>query len=251
MKKLVSGVLMASVLSGFLLMLFTRLVDAETAIANVTMIIHEDESDSEQTTMGGRLVGLYDITSIYLEAKQASDFDEKKFSETWSDKTLHSDEGLPAPLKTATTNSEGECEFVVPMKQNGEYAVYLVREMSQIQSKKVLPSVIILPVRSVETNEVLSTIDVYPKYIDGKVPEKPTTPTEPSIPEEPYTPTEPSVPEEPYTPTETTSTESTPFGKFPSTNELKTKASWIGAGIILLAGILIIARKKQIKGERK
>lgn len=249
MKKLISGILMASILSGLVMILLTRSVNAQTEITNVTMIIHEDESDNEQTTMGGRTVALYDITSIYLEAKQATDFDEKKFSETWSDKTLHSDEGLPAPLKTATTNDEGECEFIVPMKQNGEYAVYLVREMSQMQSKKVLPSVIILPVRSVETDEILSIIDVYPKYIDGKVQNKPTTPTEPSVPKEPYTPTEPSVPEEPYIPTETTTTPK--FGQFPSTNELKTKSAWIGAGIIVFAGILIVTRKKQTRGERK
>lgn len=242
MKKLVSGALMASVLSGFFMILLACPVQAETESTNVTMIVHEDESDSEQAGTGGRQVALYDITSIYLEAKQATGFDEKKFSETLSEKALHSDEGLPKPLETSVTNAQGECRFVVPMKQQGEYAVYLIRESSQAQTKKVLPSVILLPIRSVDTNEILNTIDVYPKYIDGQVPEKPLTPTEPSTPQEPYTPTEPSTPEEPYTPT---SKEPKKFGQFPSTNELKTKASWVGAGIIIFAGVLIVLRKKQ------
>lgn len=259
MKRRLSKLLVASFLSSFFMIVTTHAIRAETIPEMVTMIVHEDESDSEHTSLGNRPVALYDITSMYLEAKQAADFDEKKFSESLSDKVLLSDEGLPAPIKTATTNSEGECTFTVPMKNGEHFAVYLVRETSQTQTKKVLPSVIILPIRSVETNEILTTIDVYPKFIDGTIPSKPVTPTEPSTPDKPFTPTEPSTPEEPYVPTEPstptdytpTTEESSKFGRFPSTNELKTKASWLGASIVLFAGLLIFIKKRQTKGEKK
>ena len=216
-------------------MVNTTLVFSEDSKTEITIVLHEEENGSTQI-QGNRPVSVYDMTAIYLEEKRDANFSDKQFSEKWADKALKNEDKLPNAIKNGDTDSKGEWTVTLPLYSGDSFAVYLIKETGNMQSLKILPSVIILPVYSTENGEMLTTIDVYPKYLEGEEPIKPTEPTEPTKPTEPIEPTQSS----PHS-----------FGTFPSTNEMKTNTIWIGIGIIAFTSIFILFRNKKIEGRNK
>ena len=208
----------------------TTVVFSEDNKSEITIVFHEEENDST-SIQGNRSVSVYDMTAIYLEEKKDADFSDKQFSEKWSAKALKSEDGLPNIIKNGMTDSNGEWTVTLPLYSGDNFAVYLIKETGNTQSLRLLPSVIILPVYSTETGEMLTTIDVYPKYLEGEEPLKPTEPT-------------------PLKPTEPTQNSPHSFGTFPSTNEMRTNTIWIGIGIIAFTSIFILFRNKKNRGEK-
>lgn len=206
----------------------TTVVFSEENKSEITIALHEEENDST-SIQGNRSVSVYDMTAIYLKEKKDVDFSDKQFSKKWSDKALKSEEGFPNILKNGKTDSKGEWTVTLPMYSGDSFAVYLIKETGNTQSLRLLPSVIILPVYSTETGEMLTTIDVYPKYLEGEESLKTI---------------------EPLKSTEPTQNSPHSFGTFPSTNEMRTNTIWIGISIIAFTSIFIIFRNKKNRGEK-
>lgn len=201
----------------------------------VTLTVHELDQGNQEITSGAKegtpLVGvpvsIYDLMAAYQSIVQQGIVDTKKFSEEWSEKALKGTADLGTPLATKITDDLGVCTFSVPLKINEQYAAYLIVEETSStveQTGKTVPTVVIFPVVSLETGELLNPVEVYPKYVDGLTPEKPEEPQ----PEKPQ-PEKPQ-PEKPAT------TKTSPSGEnYPSTNEATSSLSTFG--LLLIVGI--------------
>ncbi|MHC5228672.1 pilin N-terminal domain-containing protein [Enterococcus sp. LJL99] len=242
MKKLLFATLFSLVGLGFSSLMavsaFAEIAETQTStIEMVTLTVHElgesTSSDSKETTpIVGVPVSIYDLTAVYQTASQQGTVEMKKFSEEWSEKARKGTLNLGIPLITKITDEMGICTFSVPLKINEQYAVYLIVEETSTtveQTGKTVPTVIIFPVVSPETGELLNPVEVYPKYVNGGTPEKP-------------------MPEKPQSEKPVTQKPSSREENYPNTNETTSSLSTIGLLLMVVVGSTwYINRRKGIE----
>ncbi|MHC5228674.1 pilin N-terminal domain-containing protein [Enterococcus sp. LJL99] len=166
-------VIQLSLLLFFCMLLSTNAyaeVNNTTVTINVHDVIPNTEMPDEEMPVFTTSVSIYNLTKNYQEAKNKGMLDIKDFNEEWINKSL-SKKGLldlGEPLATEQTNTKGECLFKVPLLIDQHYGVYLItsKNCSITDQGMFLPTIILFPIVSSKTGELINPVSIYPKYID-------------------------------------------------------------------------------------
>ena len=140
----------------------------------------------------------------------------------------------PFNLSWEAEQSKEGADFLTPNSKEITFSLYYTQPSEP--SKPVEPSKPIVPSKPSEPSKPI---------VPSKPDEEPSKPVEPNKPIVPSEPNKPSEPVEPETPTETTKVNEQP--ELPNTGVKSNDTFYLGVMILLLAGTLVMAPKRNIQ----